>query len=178
MKRSIFFLLAFYPAMLVGQNNSNFQIKNGLVYYSKVFDFPGQPHDSITRYLQAALPLVPYVSSVRVDEAAGITASIAHMQINFDGLSGLLNDAMFANVVVQVKDGRYRVVVKDIYFVADGLQNDDYTDFTHYVTKDGFVGSRIIEEFSAGLGVPQMLLRMDQYFTTIFDVPRLGLDDW
>ena len=29
MKRTILFLLAFYPAILVGQDRTNFQIKNG-----------------------------------------------------------------------------------------------------------------------------------------------------
>lgn len=176
MKKAILFLLAFYPAILVGQDSNNFQIENGQPYFSTVFDFPGQTRDSIIRHLQATLPLVPYVSNVRVD-AVGLTATIAQMRISYSGLDVILSDPMYGNLVVQVKDEKYRIIIKDIYFLEHGEQHDDIDDFTSCVTKNGLISKRPAEEFKDGIYTT--LFRMDQYFRLIFAPSNLNRnDDW
>jgi hypothetical protein len=175
MKKAVLLFLAFYPAVLAGQD-FNFVIKNGQPFYSRVFDFPGQPQDSIIRYLEASLPLVPYVSNVRVD-AVGLTATIAQMQISYSGFDVILSDPMYGNLVVQVKDEKYRIIVKDIYFLTHDEQHDDIDDFTSCVTKNGLISKRPAEEFREGIYTT--LFRMDQYFTLIFATSNLtSKDDW
>jgi hypothetical protein len=170
--------LIFFPATLFGQFNNNFQIKNGHVYYQKIFEVSGQSKDTLTRQLNASLALLPYVHNVRADDS-GFTASISQMQISYSGLSGLLEDYMFANLVVQVKEGKYRIVIKDIYFKDDTKLENNITDFTDYSGKSGVISRKPVKEFSASLGVDHVLLNMNQYFSELFNYSNLPLkDDW
>lgn len=178
MKKAILFLVAFYPMVMVGQVTSNFEIRNGQAYYCKVFELPGQSRDSVITQLRAMLPLVPHVSNVHLDEL-GFTGTISQMKINYSGFYLMLMNSMFANLVVQVKDGKYRIVIKDIYFVDNAVENDELTDFTAYVAKNGYITKRPVEDFKDRTNLYSLLAQMDQYFTSVFTISNPTLnDDW
>jgi hypothetical protein len=128
---------------------SNFYIENNTVVYKRVFDLPNQNEKEVKDALLKFINKVPNVSNVR-ESGNEIFADISNMKINYQKYGGsymttliLLNHSMFAKLIVQIKDNKYRILIKDIYFIDDAsLQSltskkemDNKTDLTPVITK-------------------------------------------
>jgi hypothetical protein len=161
------------PLVSFAQSRHNFLIKNGMVYYQQVFEWPGLSRAEILQQLSENLPLVPYVNSVHAEQGY-CTAAISNMRINSPTLVSILNDFMFATVVIQVKDEKYRVIIKDIYFVSVEENNNRTIDFSRSVSKTGWFDHREVKEFSDNLNVEVVLRQMDEYFTSLFAFSEAG----
>lgn len=136
MKKIFSLLLVVSPFVLWSQTFSNFQLLNEHVYYVKVFELPGRGQDSLMQQLGLFLPQVPYVSNVRALED-GFTGSISNMKIDYP-TALYLHDLVNANFIVQVKEGKYRLIVKDVHLSNDDNIMDDNNsikDFSKLVTR-------------------------------------------
>ena len=103
----------------------NFVIENNGVVYKKIFDLPNQSETELKKNILSFISKVPNVSNVRVigDEIFG---DISNLKVNYKKYGGsymstliLLNHSMFGKLIVQTKDNKYRVLIKDIYFIDD-----------------------------------------------------------
>lgn len=128
---------------------SNFYIENNTVVYKRVFELPNQNEKEVKDALLKFISKVPNVSNVR-ESGNEVFADISNMKVNYQNYGGsymstliLLNHSMFAKLIVQIKDNKYRILIKDIYFMDDvSLQSlnskkemDNRTDLTPVITK-------------------------------------------
>jgi len=164
----------------------NFVIENNSVVYKKVFELPNQTETELKKNILSFISKVPNVSNVRVigDEIFG---DINNLKVNYSKYGGsymttliLLNHSMFGKLIVQTKDNKYRVLIKDIYFIDDvsllsmttKKEMDNRTDFTYFVTKNDKSEFRTNNTFKKGLGY------MNNYFTEIFTYSNTIKENW
>ena len=164
----------------------NFVIENNSVVYKKVFELPNQTETELKKNILSFISKVSNVSNVRVigDEIFG---DITNLKVNYSKYGGsymttliLLNHSMFGKLIVQTKDNKYRVLIKDIYFIDDvsllsmttKKEMDNRTDFTYFVTKNDKSEFRTSNTFKKGLGY------MNNYFTEILTFSNTTKDNW
>jgi hypothetical protein len=138
-----------YSQETISTSLSNFYIENNSVVYKRVFDLPNQNEKEVKAALLKFISKVPNVSNVR-ESGNEIFADISNMKINYQKYGGsymstliLLNHSMFAMLIVQIKDNKYRILIKDIYFMDDvsllslnsKKEMDNRTDLTPVITK-------------------------------------------
>ena len=170
------------------ENNSieDFVIENNGVVYKKVFEIPNQSESELKKNLLSFISKVPNVSNVK-EVGDEIFGDITNLKVNYKKYGGsymstliLLNHSMFGKLIVQTKDNKYRVLIKDIYFIDDvsllslnsKKEMDNRTDFTDFVTKN----SR--SEFRTGNTILKGLGYMNNYFTEIFTFSNTTKDNW
>ena len=164
----------------------NFVIENNSVVYKKVFELPNQTETELKKNILSFISKVPNVSNVRVI-GEEIFGDITNLKVNYSKYGGsymttliLLNHSMFGKLIVQTKDNKYRVLIKDIYFIDDvsllsmttKKEMDNRTDFTYFVTKNDKSEFRTSNTFKKGLGY------MNNYFTEIFTFSNTTKDNW
>ena len=164
----------------------NFVIENNGVVYKKVFDLPNQSETELKKNILSFISKVPNVSNVRVigDEIFG---DISNLKVNYKKFGGsymstliLLNHSMFGKLIVQTKDNKYRVLIKDIYFIDDvsllsinsKKEMDNRTDFTDFITKNGRTEFRSSNTINKGIGY------MNSYFTELFIYSNSPKENW
>jgi len=163
-----------------------FTIENNGVVYKKVFDLQNQSETELKKNILSFISKVPNVSNVRVvgDEIFG---DISNLKVNYKKYGGsymstliLLNHSMFGKLIVQTKDNKYRVLLKDIYFIDDvsllsmnsKKEMDNRTDFTDFITKNGR------SEFRSGNTIIKGLGYMNSYFTELFSYSNTPKENW
>jgi hypothetical protein len=164
----------------------NFVIENNGVVYKKVFELPNQSETELKKNILSFISKVPNVSNVRVvgDEIFG---DISNLKVNYKKFGGsymstliLLNHSMFGKLIVQTKDKKYRVIIKDIYFIDDvsllslnsKKEMDNRTDFTDFITKNSRSEFRSSNTIIKGIGY------MNSYFTEIFTYSNSPKENW
>lgn len=155
---------------------SNFYIENNTVVYKRVFDLPNQNEKEVKDALLKFLSKVPNVSNVK-ESGNEIFADISNMKINYQKYGGsymstliLLNHSMFAKLIVQRKDNKYRILIKDIYFMDDeSLQSlnskkemDNRSDLTSVITKGN------ASEFKSSSIILKGMGYLNSQFTDLF----------
>lgn len=164
----------------------NFVIENNSVVYKKVFELPNQTETELKKNILSFISKVPNVSNVRVigDEIFG---DINNLKVNYSKYGGsymttliLLNHSMFGKLIVQTKDNKYRVLIKDIYFIDDvsllsmttKKEMDNRTNFTDFITKNGR------SEFRSGNTIIKGIGYMNSYFTELFTYSNTIKENW
>lgn len=164
----------------------NFVIENNGVVYKKVFDLPNQSETELKKNILSFISKVPNVSNVRVigDEIFG---DISNLKVNYKKYGGsymstliVLNHSMFGKLIVQTKDNKYRVLIKDIYFIDDvsllslnsKKEVDNRSDFTNFITKNDRTEFRTSNTIIKGIGY------MNSYFTELFTFSNLPKENW
>ena len=164
----------------------NFVIENNGVVYKKVFELPNQSETELKKNILSFISKVPNVNNVRVvgDEIFG---DISNLKVNYKKFGGsymstliLLNHSMFGKLIVQTKDKKYRVIIKDIYFIDDvsllslnsKKEMDNRTDFTDFITKNSRSEFRSSNTIIKGIGY------MNSYFTEIFTYSNSPKENW
>ena len=164
----------------------NFLIENNGVVYKKVFDIPNQSEIELKKNILSFISKVPNVSNVKIvgDEIFG---DIINLKVNYKQFGGsymstliLLNHSMFGKLIVQTKDNKYRILIKDIYFIDDvsllslnsKKEMDNRTDFTNFITKNGRTEFRTSNTIIKGIGY------MNSYFSEIFTYSNKPKENW
>lgn len=163
-----------------------FVIENNGVVYKKVFELPDQSETELKKNILSFISKVPNVSNVRIvgDEIFG---DISNLKVNYKKYGGsymstliLLNHSMFGKLIVQTKDTKYRVLIKDIYFIDDvsllsmnsKKEMDNRTDFTDFITKNGRSEFRSSNTIIKGIGY------MNSYFSELFIYSTTTKENW
>jgi len=164
----------------------NFVIENNGVVYKKIFDLPNQSETELKKNILSFISKVPNVSNVRVigDEIFG---DISNLKVNYKKYGGsymstliLLNHSMFGKLIVQTKDNKYRVLIKDIYFIDDvsllslnsKKEMDNRSDFSDFITKNSRSEFRTSNTIVKGIGY------MNSYFTELFTFSNIPKENW
>ena len=163
-----------------------FLIENNGVVYKKVFELPNQSETELKKNILSFISKVPNVSNVRIvgDEIFG---DITNLKVNYKKYGGsymstliILNHSMFSKLIVQTKENKYRVLIKDIYFIDDvsllslnsKKEMDNRTDFTDFITKNGRSEFRSSNTIIKGIGY------MNNYFTELFTYSNTTKENW
>ena len=164
----------------------NFVIENNGVVYKKVFELPNQSETELKKNILSFISKVPNVSNVRIvgDEIFG---DISNLKVNYKKYGGsymstliLLNHSMFGKLIVQTKDTKYRILIKDIYFIDDvsllsmnsKKEMDNRTDFTDFITKNGRTEFRTSNTIIKGIGY------MNSYFSELLTYSNSPKENW
>lgn len=164
----------------------SFIIENNGVVYKKVFELPNQSETELKKNILSFISKVPNVSNVRIlgDEIFG---DISNLKVNYKKYGGsymstliILNHSMFGKLIVQTKENKYRVLIKDIYFIDDvsllslnsKKEMDNRTDFTDFITKNGRSEFRSSNTIIKGIGY------MNNYFTELFTYSNTTKENW
>ncbi len=99
---------------------SNFEIENGDVVYKRTFDISNLNSDELKNKYLKFLETIPNVSVIKEDDSQ-INAEISDNYINYKvyGIktmgAGMIAYPFFSKLIIQFKDGKYRLVVRNIY---------------------------------------------------------------
>ncbi|HYG84566.1 MAG TPA: hypothetical protein VD907_06860 [Verrucomicrobiae bacterium] len=122
------------PSAIFGQSINNFKYTGNEVQYEFVYNLDTDSTE-LQRRLSAFIPLIRGVKDVLVSEGQ-ISGRIENAQVNYKAhgfkrgdLSLLMDDPVSYGFLVQIKGGKYRVVLSGIYFY------DEVEKFTYYFTE-------------------------------------------
>ncbi len=128
-------------------------IQNENLIFEKVFPVDTLKLDQIESKLIPFLATLPGVSNVVRTASGVITCNISNAKIDFKkyggtslGVSIFIQSPFFGDVVVLVKDGKYKIAVTNMYFdIPNG-----YGSITKYTSTDAFLKSSPKEFRSMG----------------------------
>jgi hypothetical protein len=178
--------LIIFSSRVSSQTLHNFFIENEGVIYKRVFDLPKETGLNEKTEVLKFISKVPHVSNVR-EVGDEILGDITNMKINYKKYGGtsmstmiLVKGSMFGKLIVQIKENKYRVIVKDIYFIDDQSlysmmskkEMDNRTDFTNSITKDNRTQFRSSSTIVTGVGY------VDSYLTDIFTYYDGKKENW
>jgi hypothetical protein len=154
-------------------------IKNNEVIYSKVFEVELKKNELIN-LLKLSLPnIAKFEFKIDADSDDKINGNLSGTVINYRkyggtlmGTSMVLNYPLVANVIIQVKDNKYRVLVTNMYFKDVEILNQK----SDYILDDG-VTRKKRTEFKDSSQVESILKYIDKHLTDIFNVKRDRIKD-
>ena len=161
---------------------SNFQVESdGNISYKKIFEMNEFEKNDLIDYLNS-LSNFSIISSENE-----ILGQIKDLRINFKkygkgGYPVFLRNSLSSDVIIQFKDNRYRLILKNIGFLDDVsygvtvssvtvIDTDNFTSLSeYYVKKDGTLrDSKIVE---------RTLDVMDKHFSDLFTIKKIDEDWW
>lgn len=131
MVKSFFLLVLLVNCLnLFGQENSNsiysnLKIESKTIIFEKIYSKDSVSIDSLTKLINFSLGVVPQIEGLQ-KSGEGFVGRLKNCSFDnslYDGsyMSRIicLNHPMFATFSIQIKEGRYRVVVSNIYFLVN-----------------------------------------------------------
>jgi|GEM_PF-3985797 len=192
MKNKLFvllFIIGNIPLLSYSQDSQpptlyNFYLEDGEVVFKQVYEFPSQNGGDMRTEILSFISKVPNVSNVR-EVGDEIVGDISNLKINYQKYGGtpmstmvLLSEHMFGKLFIQIKDNKYRIIIKEIYFLSDNpntvalhhkLDISPKTNFTTFVTKDKVTGFRTNKTVIEGVSY------INNHLNDLFKYKR---DDW
>ncbi|RZJ54089.1 MAG: hypothetical protein EOO44_06245 [Flavobacterium sp.] len=154
-------------------------IKNNEVIYSKVFEVEAKKTELIN-LLKLSLPnIAKFEFKIDANSDDKINGNLNGTIINYRKYGGTLmgtnvalNYPLVANVIIQVKDNKYRVLVTNMYFKDVEVLNQKYD----LILDDG-VTRKKRTEFKDSSQVESILKYIDKHLTDTFNVKRDKIKD-
>lgn len=136
-------LISFSGFSQIKQPETDFYLENGKVYWQHVYEVPGKNIEELIKYFQKEV-----IINIKQDNFQNIDNTISFTiqddQCNYKKYGGttmgsilFVSNSMKYLVVIDFKEGKYRVTAKDIYLDNKlyGLGHDS-GDLAEYVTKN------------------------------------------
>lgn len=143
MKKIILFLLLFSINCFsqTKQPETNFYLENGKVYWQNIYEVPGKNIDDLIQYFRKEV-----LTDIKQDNFQIIDNTISFVidndKVNFKKYGGTtMGTAIFIQyyykylVVIDFKEEKYRVTVKDIFLDNKNIMVRDSGNFEEYITK-------------------------------------------
>jgi hypothetical protein len=117
--KKLLFLLLVLPSMAFAQDNKpigNFYITRGRVVYSHVFN---DSLDSAATIVKKLIPSIPFSSYMKNVDGNGYTIT-GHIDEADDSPGALIPQQVEEKgyFMIEVKNGKYRVTVKNLFFIS------------------------------------------------------------
>jgi hypothetical protein len=132
--KKLLLLLVMLPFIAFGQDSpyKYWQVENKAVYFDAVYEDPGKDTKQIKEELLSFIPTVKGVTDVQ-ENSAGLTAKLEGYDCDYKAMGyNRMNAPIYilqkksGNISVQVKDGKYRVVISNITCDKKNLTDPDY----------------------------------------------------
>lgn len=187
MKKLLTFLMLL-PCLVFAQANdepgSAFSLQDGVVTFSKVYT-SDKPNDELMADLELFLNNLGGFDIKRNGITSDqINGTLKESTVNYRKYGGsfmmtniVLNSPFDANVIIQAKDNRYRVIVTNIIFKnVPNAFNNNLLDFT----LEDLVTKRKRTEFRNSSEVVKMVNYTAQHLSDLFDMTKVidQADDW
>lgn len=143
MKKIILLLLLFSINCFsqTKQPETNFYLENGKVYWQNIYEVPGKNIDDLIQYFRKEV-----LTDIKQDNFQIIDNTISFVidndKVNFKKYGGTtMGTAIFIQhyykylVVIDFKEEKYRVTVKDIFLDNKNIMVRDSGNFEEYITK-------------------------------------------
>ena len=125
MKTFFFFITFLFLSPIQGTKQAyNFYLENQSIKYKKVFIVDSLNQSELISKLNAYLPTVSGLRNVQFNGDV-FTGQIDKLIVNYKKYGGkwattwtVLNYPMNGNLIVQVKDNKYRLIITDIEFIS------------------------------------------------------------
>ena len=125
----------------------NLKLENAQIYFEKTYQLDSMDKSKVEQVLINGVPKLKDLTEFKKTEDI-ITAKISNTLIDYrkfggkwSNTSALLNHPFYADVTIVWKDGKYKVTITNMYFIAEGLGlmkcNDMFTKSRGTVLKDG-----------------------------------------
>lgn len=175
--KKILFVLLLIPFLSYGQSAgpiSNFHLENGEIQWRNTFEKDSLKTNQIIDQLTSYLPTVSGVSNV-VNRGDVITGDLKNYQVNYKKYGGRNSTVMMqlthpidGKFTIQIKDGKYRAIVSDVYFTMPQLPG----------TLINTAGRKKNTEIAANSLIRQSLAYMNQDFADKFNLKVSNSTDW
>jgi hypothetical protein len=154
---------------------NNFSIENRSVVYVKVFEINDCDSITIIEKLNSYLPTISGLSLVEFNGNV-FTGKIEHLMVDYGKYGGkilrvwvALNNPMYANLTIQIKDFKYRVIISDMEFVHSSMVFDMNSMATNK-ERTSFIDKKVLL---------QAMEYIDLYMTDKFTISNEKItDDW
>lgn len=159
----------------------NLKIDNGNFVYEKVFNQELLSATKIDSMLQQYLPTQKGVSNLKSNNSQ-ITASFQNLFINYkkyDAHNGSLicNAPLNANITIQIKEGKYKVLVNSIVITTTGPTLGSMQMITQTSSAESLFLKNNQTEFRTNSGIEKMMDAIQQQFTDMFTIKQIN-NDW
>lgn len=185
MKQLTLILLLFSSITINAQLDSlhNFILNNDLtVTYQQIFTSDSLTINDLKKFIASK----SNINNVVIQENT-ITGKIENMRINYEKYGGkymstliILNHNLDANFIVEIKENRYRITIKDFVFTdTESLlaHNTNNTDVNKTKLNDYVVKTRK-QTFKTGNTYTKGLEYCHQHFTELFSFSKPEKEDW
>ena len=175
--KKLTFLILLFPVVVFCQLPPHFKLVDGKFYFDKVYEVPGQDSTAIAQLLSAKFPSFKYSeTNYEIDyrklgyKPFDVSIIIKHAEYFFD-------------VVIQVKDEKYRVITTDhkyrtsVDFETMGLSNND-NSLTSYESMFIKNNGKVRSGESAQTNLLILSKSLDDYFGSLYDHAQLINQDW
>lgn len=178
--KKIIYILLIITTPLFSQTQNNFEVEtDGNIIYKNIFELGDSNKENLLNYLKT-------LSNITISESENdIVGEIKDLRINTkkygngSGFPIFLRESLSSDFLIQFKDNRYRVILKNIGFLDDVSlysqttfkDSDNFTYLTEfYVKNDGTLRS--------GKMVEKTLDVMNNHFTDLFTYKVVIDNDW
>jgi hypothetical protein len=189
MMRLLFTILCLAQVTSNAQDTLTYiKINNGSVYYERVFDIPNKTKEEVDSLLHIFIAKLPSISQYS-ENKNGITARFEKAEIPLKkyGLKGftssyLIQSPFIANISIESKDGKYKVVVSGVFFETGMSVNGggasfkidgSFENIAYIKRKDRLVDSHNEQRFREAKAFEQYMSEMFDYSTS-----ELTKSDW
>lgn len=171
---SLLFVVVFQLDTQMNTAFSNFYLEDGAVTYRHVYR-TGGTQEEIEHKLKILLPQISGLEDVEFNGGVFV-ANIHNMLINYSKHGYDYKDIPFlgikypisARVIVQAKEGRYRILIRDIKTMGSGtfnfVVNEDWTNYDR-------------SEFRGTSSILEAMILLNKDFKARFDINNID-DDW
>jgi len=177
--KKILYILLLITTPLFSQSKSNFEVElDGNIVYKNIFEIGNSKKEDVLKYLKT-------LSNFTIlDSENDIIGEIKDLRINFkkygnsSGYPIFLRFSLSSDVLIQFKDNRYRVILKNIGFLDDVSlyssktfkESDNFTYLSEfYIKNDGTMRTNTM--------VDKTLDVMNKHFTDLFTY-KVVENDW
>lgn len=144
MEKLLLIILSFAPFFVVGQSLNNFKYTGNEVQYEFIYDVDADSIKLLGR-LSAFVPLIRGAKDILTGDGQ-ISGRVENAQVNYKAhgfkranLSVLMDDPVSYGFLVQIKDGKYRVVLSGIYFYNEiGKFKLYFTEYSYSIKNQAF----------------------------------------
>lgn len=167
MKYFTLFLIFCYSFTIQSQNN--FKTENNTLTWQKVFNAENISTATLIKYFNT----VPNINNIS-DLDNQIRLSVENDVVNYKKYGGksmttliLLNQLLYASVIIDVKPNKYRVTISNIYFIDNWSLNSETSNNNHTQLSDMVLTRnneiKTSKTFSKGMSY------LNQHFTEKFN---------
>ncbi|PAC29261.1 hypothetical protein [Flectobacillus sp. BAB-3569] len=132
MKKLLFILLLISFSSKSQYNNLFIESRN--IYFEKIYKLDSVSQENIKSNLISAIPKIKDITNIQ-EHSTFITAKLNRTHIDYKKYGGkffstaaFLNHPFFCDILVEWKDGRYRVTATNMFFNEDGLGKMNTSD--------------------------------------------------
>lgn len=182
MKKILYTITILLVSTICYAQPQNIKIDNGQFIYEKIFTIDSLTAGKLDTLLQQYLPTQKGVTNLKIINQV-ISANFTNLFINWakydaNNLSSITHAPMTGNINIQIKDGKYKVLVNTIAFNLNMPNVMTGTSYSQVVSAETIFLKSDKQRFRTREDVVRLINAIDLDLTDLFAIKTAQKTDW